>query len=163
MQIAFVSENESWCQTMNYKQVRDILDGVRDCHRRFRDALADALQHMKAEDADEIVDAMRQREQRWQLTLAEYEKDGADSVLDTWVQFVPDEAIKQQLDAIHITSEITIDEIAEMAMNFHNALIGLYTVLAGEVTAPRVQQLFSSLLELEQTVAAEQTWSLRTL
>lgn len=147
---------------MSYRQVRDILNDIRDHHRRFRDALARVDRESGGRaDVEYIAKALQRHEQHWQMALARYGSEGEDAILNTWLQFKPDETVLKELDELTVTRDMSVDDVADLAIRFHNRLVDSYAMLARAVSAPRVQAFFERLVELEQTVTAERAWSIR--
>ena len=146
---------------MNFQQVRDILNCVREYHRQFSDVISSVAQHSSDSRVEQIAMAMRQHEQHWQTTLANYRKDGEIAMLETWIQYVPDEPLHGQLEKIAMNADITIDDLTSIAVGFREALISLYSTLATSVSVPRVQQLFAQLLEMEESTLRQYAWMMR--
>lgn len=145
---------------MSYQQVRDILNDIREHHRKFRKALAHVEEQSgQKADVEWIANGLRRHEEHWETALARYGREGEESILNTWVQFTPDESIREALDDLVVKPDMTLEDVTELAVKFHTSLVETYATLSRAVSAPRAQELFSRLLELEQTVAAEQAWS----
>jgi hypothetical protein len=148
---------------MTFQQVHDIFNRVRDYHRQFRDAAAHVQRESGNASVEWIANGIREHEQNWQIALAMDSSNDEVQILETWIQYVPDESLVQELEAIVVTKEMTINDVAELAIRFHSTLLNLYTALSNQVSAPRAQELFTRLAELEKTVVAKQAWAARTI
>ncbi|QDV49417.1 hypothetical protein [Gimesia fumaroli] len=146
---------------MSYNKVHDILELVQSFHHNMQEALEQIQQDSHSIVVEWLSDQIRRYEQHWQAALADYEKYGAQDVLGTWLQFVPDETIRKEINSITVNSDMTLEELAEINMRFRNALIDLYQTLATASAAPRVQELFQQLLEQERAVVAHQSFKTR--
>ncbi|QDT41398.1 hypothetical protein Pan241w_14580 [Gimesia alba] len=146
---------------MSYNKVQDILKLVQTFHHNMQQALEQIQQDSYSIVVEWLSDQIRRYEQHWQSALADYEKYGAQDVLDTWLQFVPDETVRKEINSITIHPDMTLEELVEINMRFRNALIDLYQTLATASAAPRVQELFQQLLEQEQAVIAHQSFMTR--
>lgn len=146
---------------MAYRKVEDILGLVESFHKRMRFA----LERVEAESHSEMVEwlsqQLRTHELHWQAALSGYEKRVAEGVLDTWLQYIPDEDVRAELDSIQVRRDMTLDELTDVNVRFRQALIQLYESLASGSSAPRVQELFQQLLEYEKSVIAEQSQKTR--
>lgn len=147
---------------MTYQQIGDTLNLIRRFHQQFRDALEAIEGQTDHSSTDWIAEGLRQHEQHWQMALAEYGDEDEDAVLNTWIRFIPDQPIRDELDAIVVTRDLSAEEVSQLAIRFHSALMELYETLAKNSSTPRVQEVFSRLMELEQSVAARQAWSVRS-
>lgn len=134
---------------------------IRAAHRRLRNTLDIVEQRSGSAIAAWLATEMRQRENHWQLALAEFSNGNEDAILDTWLQYVPDESLLERLDDVIATSETSVDHLMAMVNEFHETLGQLYGSLAAGTSAPRLQTFFSRLEELEKTITAEQSWSAR--
>lgn len=147
---------------MTYQQVGDILNVIRDYHRRFRNALENVEVSAGFELTESLARFLQIHEVHWQKALKEYGDEGEEAVLNSYIQYVPDEGVQEALEDIRITSDMSTDDVRQLVMQFHSALIDLYGTLTDQVTAPRVKEFFTRLHELENSVTTEQAWAGRT-
>lgn len=147
---------------MTYQQVSDILKAIQKHHQRFREALMEIEDRAGFEDTESVARALKHHEQNWQKALAEYGEEGEQAVLNTWIQYAPDQGVHDMLSDIVITPEMTIGDVRQLFIRFHNSLVELYSTLKDEVAAPRAKEFFTRLLEQEETLTAEQAWAGRS-
>ncbi|MEZ6132782.1 MAG: hypothetical protein R3C59_29285 [Planctomycetaceae bacterium] len=147
---------------MTYQQIGDILNQIRDYHRRFRQALAEIEDSAGFETTETLAEQLQVHEHHWQIALKEYGDDGEEAILNSYIQYVPDDGIQDALKDIRITPAMSTDDVRQLAIRFHSALIDLYATLKAEANAPRVKEFFTRLHRLEQSVTADQAWSSRT-
>ncbi len=130
-------------------QVKNILDNIRGYHR----SLAKQLESLESHESDEriqlLLEYMARHEDNFEKTLAGYKLDTATGILNTWLKYVPDDAIADSLKHLKFRDEMSADEILRVVLTFDQALIDLYSELAGETAIPRVQELFGKVLALE--------------
>lgn len=145
---------------MNYHQVRDVLKTI----RLFHNQLARACERLGDQTDDErlelLMTIVAQYEQRFSAVLNRYEADVAEGVLNTWLQYAPTEEIQDALQTAELADANSVAEIAQMVWEFEEALVNLYRQLAESTAVPRVQELFSSLLEQELNKTGKYAWSL---
>ncbi|MEQ8855889.1 MULTISPECIES: hypothetical protein [Gimesia] len=142
---------------MAYRKVEDILGLVESFHKRMRQALERVEVESRSESVEWLSKELRAHELHWQAALNGYGKRVAEGVLDTWLQYIPDEDVREQLDSIRVQRDMTLDELNDMNIRFRQALIQLYESLANGSSAPRVKELFEQLLEYEKSVIADQS------
>jgi len=99
---------------MPYYQVRDILELVQKFHHNMQKALENIQQHSRSPGVEWLADQIRRYEQHWQGALADYEKHGTQGVLDTWLQFVPDEPVRKEIDSISVRPNMTLEDLTEI-------------------------------------------------
>jgi len=148
---------------MSYAKARDILSHVRESHRRFSDTLAQIEQESNSEGIEWISKSFRHHERQWQMALAKSGGDDEEAILETWIQFIPSEKLFQELDEIVVTPQMSIDQVAGAAVQFHEALMHLYATLSSQVAAQRAREFFTRLWEHEKTVVSQQAWASREI
>jgi hypothetical protein len=84
------------------------------------------------------------------------------AVLNSYIQYVPDDGVRESLDGIRVTPEMSMGDFRQLVIRFHSALTDLYGTLRDEVDAPHVKELFTSLHDMEQSLTAEQAWAGRS-
>lgn len=146
---------------MAYRQVRDILKDIRDCHRTLADFYEDWEHHAQDQRAQAVLRHVGNHEEFFTEALARYEPRAAEGILDTWIQYPPDETLKDAFEEVELTPETSVDDVVEVVLRMDRALIDAYRQLADSTAAPRVTELFESLLELEETKNRNDAWSAR--
>ena len=135
---------------MSSKRVRDILSRVREFHHR----LAKLYQGLSKDQQDEkgrlLLQYMGRHEAEFERCLARYEREAVEGILDSWVRFADDDSLNLVLCEVPLRADMTPEELIECALKFDDALLALYRHLADSTTAPRVQELFATLAEMEE-------------
>lgn len=134
---------------MASKRLRDVLDRVRwftaTLIERYEDLGESALDRRTRA----LVEYMARHEQQLNAGLKAYEDDTAERILDTWLQFVPDENLEAVFADLDLRPDLSVDEVVERAMTFDRALIELYRALAETTEVPEIRDLFTSLTAME--------------
>lgn len=146
---------------MTYQQVRDVVETIRGAHQQMRDALEAPRTRTQDRRTETLLAALRQEEQQLQLALARFGTDGSSGILDTWLQYVPDEELRQELDDVDFSPEMTAEDIVGRKLQFDQALIALLGQLTEETAVPRVQELFQALLDHARSQASDEAWGIR--
>ena len=132
------------------KQIRDVLKTIEKYHH----TLANLYERVGEREEDErlrwLLGYMARHEDHFQGALRRYEESAAKGVLDSWVQFAEGEALEAALRNYRVDASMSADEVIEAALKFDAALLDLYPQLAEETAAPHVQELFTSLLQMEE-------------
>lgn len=110
---------------------------------------------VEGEKAERLLEHVRRHEKHVQVQLGEYDPEEAKAVLDGWIQFVPTQALEKALEEATFESGMSADEVVERTLEVDRELIGIYRQLAGSLTAPRSQEFFTSLAQLEEVKSSE--------
>jgi hypothetical protein len=145
-----------------FQQVRDILNVIREYHQRFRTALEDVECTADSDLTVALAQQLQLHEQRWRNALKKYGDAGEEAVLNSYIQYVPDDGVREMLVSIQVTPEMSMGDFRQLVIRFHSALTELYGTLRDEVDAPHVKELFTSLHDMEQSLTAEQAWAGRS-
>lgn len=146
---------------MNYQQVRDVVKILRQSHQQLRDALEEPRSRSDNGWTRRMLEALRDEEQDLQITLARYGSDGDHAVLNTWLQYVPDEALSRVQSAIEFTPQMTAEDVVVRKLAYDQALLDLLRHLCEETSVPSVQEFFCSLRDNVESRTSRQVWSVR--
>jgi rubrerythrin len=135
---------------MPSKQIRDILDYVRKFHCCLHDFYEACGEETEDERVKALLDYMGRHEGNFNKALARYEETAAQGVLDTWLQFAPDETLNQAFKKVELTPGMSPDEVIQVALDLDKTLLTLYEELAQSTSAPHVKELFMNLLQMEE-------------
>jgi hypothetical protein len=146
---------------MNYQQVRDVVKLLRRSHQQLRDALEEPRCRSGDAWTRQMLEALRREEQELQIVLARYGAEGEDSVLNTWLQYVPDDELRSVQTAIEFTPDMSAEDVVVRKLAYDQALLDLLRQLCEETSVPRVQEFFCSLRDNVESRTARQVWSVR--
>lgn len=146
---------------MAYRQVRDILKDIEGFHRTLARFYREWESRSRDERAQALLAHVRRHEEFFKQSLARYEPRAAQGILDTWIQYPPDEQLNGALAEIEFHPDMCVDDVAEVVLRMDAALLEAYRQLADSTAAPSVSELFETLLELEETKNRSDAWSAR--
>lgn len=148
---------------MTYQQVRDVVKLLRQSHQKLRDAIEKPRSRSEDSRTRLMLEALRREEQQLQIALAKYEDDtqGRESLLDTWLQFVPDEELRQVQETIEFSPDMSAEDVVLRKLAYDQALLGLLRQLCEETSVPRVQEFFCALRDNVESRIAGEVWSVR--
>jgi len=133
------------------KTTRDLLDQVRDFHKRLSDFYANRADIAKDQRAKMLLEYMSRHELNLEQCLEEYEDVGANEVLDTWFKFAPDIAEPECLDGVELKDDMTVHDIIMTAILFDNCLIEFFKEMAEKAVSEHLREFFDSLVQLENS------------
>jgi hypothetical protein len=143
---------------MTYEQVRDILSRIRSFHRRLRDELEQVRPTSKDRRTQFLLEALRRDEQAMNIALAKYQRHGGVNVLDTWIQYVPDEETQRLLTENHFSSDMDPEEMLARKAGIDQALADLYRSLSEQTSATQVGELFAGLAQQTLQRLTQESW-----
>lgn len=156
-----ITEDEMTGKQMTFQQVRDVVKQIRRAHQQLRDALERPRSRSSDARTRMMLDALCREEQNLQLTLGLHGAKSQESLLNTWLQYVPDPEVMDTLSGIAFRPEMSADEVVARKLEFDHAMIQLLQQLSGQTSVPQVQEFFKTLLENLQSRASRQAWNIR--
>lgn len=133
--------------TATYGQVREILTAAVEFHRRLEDFYAKLSEQ---EDRDEqrvrmLLEYMSRHEKAFERMLAGYETPEARKLLDTWMQYEPDDRALHIPQPESLRPDMSVDEVVEIALGLDDQLARFYAQAATMARYPQVRDLFDGL------------------
>ena len=144
----------------SYKQVKDVLKRVSAWHTELLEFCGDEV----PDDSPykPLVQYLAAHEAAAKQVLDAYEPTARDTILNTWLQYVPAEGVEEVFLSRDLRDDLTPGQVVGMVMEFDNALVSLYRSLADSANSPlKVQEMFRSLLEMQQWQQLRNAWSIR--
>ena len=146
----------------SYTTVRDILRQVSHWHRELLDHCCEG----DAADADEafrpLAEYLTIHERSLQRVLDQDGTQEQDTVLNTWLQYVPAEEVEKVINRWKLKEHPAAEEVTALVLEFDDALIEFYKSLANQAQAPpRINEVFQNLLEAEEWQRLRNAWSIR--
>jgi hypothetical protein len=135
---------------MSVEQTRTIIDHTRDFHKRislYYHRLADSTQKQRVKL---LLDYMSEHEKRLANYIEEYEETAPASILNTWFQSASNTDAGRLLQDIELGSNQSIDDIIDLGIQISECVLEVYRKLADQAEPESVQQIFASLLNMEE-------------
>lgn len=129
-----------------YKQTFEIFDYARIFHRKMREFYNQLHEKTEKQRIKLLLEYLSRHEKQRVETLARYEKDASRKVMDTWFKYVPENISFDCLKNIEINSNMSVDDVVEIALGMNNCLIELYKGVIEETKVEEVKDVFNSLL-----------------
>lgn len=107
---------------------------------------------------------MQRREAAMQQVLDHYEADeggagdDAEGILDTWLQYVPADEVQSAVARAEIDRDTSVESIVATALEVDRGLVEMHRQLAAQANSERVQELFESLVTLEERDDKHLSW-----
>jgi hypothetical protein len=144
---------------MAYQQVREILQSVRQFHRRLRQDAEETYGDTSDPRSQFLLKSLSRSEREMDQALREYEEEeGDNSVLETWIQYIPDDDLQATILEGKLPPGATPGEVLEWRREIDESLVEFYRQLASQVSAARAEELFESLAEVAEQRLADHVW-----
>lgn len=135
----------------SYKTVREILNQVSLWHRRLLDHCCEGDEPEQRDPFQPLVEYLSAHERAAKHVLDRYKPDERETILNTWLQYVPAEQVDEVFSKRDLDETRSPEEVVAMILEFDNALVELYKTLANQAQAPpRINEVFQALLEMEE-------------
>ena len=134
---------------MAIKQTRDVLDYVRDFHKKLGDFYDDLADHQDKERIKMLLTYMARHEKYLEEMLDEYEKNASKKVMDSWLQCAPEMEMVDIFATVKLDPDMSVDDIISLAVKLDDYLIEVYRKVADSAELEEVKNIFTKLLEKE--------------
>ena len=138
-----------------YKQARDIFDMIRRFHKQLAVFYEQLSEKSEKERVRMLLTYMSRHEKNFERALGEYDHETASKVLDTWIQFAPDSRILSIPEVKDLHSDMSVDDVVDIAMELDDHLIKFYSEAERCVDFNLPKEFFGKLKEQEQAEEAE--------
>jgi len=138
-----------------YKRVDDLLGMVHRFHKQLAVFYAQLSENSDRERVQMLLQYMSRHERNFAQAMAEYDKETADKLLDTWIQYAPDRDVLSIPQAKDLDKNMTVDDVVKIAMELDEHLARFYSEAARSVDFSELKDFFCKLQEQEQADKAE--------
>jgi rubrerythrin len=138
-----------------YKRARDVLNMIRRFHQQLAEFYAQLSAISEKQRVRMLLGYMSRHEKNFERALAEYDQETASKVLDAWIQYAPDGRILSIPEAKDLHSDMSVDDVVDIAMELDDHLIKFYSEAVRCVDFSVLKEFFGKLKEQEQAEEAE--------
>lgn len=132
---------------MTVQRTRDVLERAREFHRQLGAFYHDLESKTDRPRVKLLLDYMSLHEERLDAFLEKYEQVAEKGVLNAWLQNVPELAACKCFEQLHLSPDMTADEVVRIALGLDECLVKLYETVAQQAPSTDVKELFQELLE----------------
>ena len=130
-----------------FKKVRDILEYLQKVHEDVSDYYGRLANKEDKEKVQIFLDYLREHNDNLKEIISRYEEEGDNSLLDTWIQYSPQNTIRLEMEIIDFNPKMTIDEILEKALILDNWLENYYDYIAENAPSTKLKDVFYNLYQ----------------
>ena len=135
---------------MAYEQTRDVLADAEAFHRQIGEYYHQVSGQSAKQRIKMLLDYLSRHEEQLADSLADYEQDASQAVMDTWFQSKHKMDICALLKDVRISPEMSVDDVVDVGLKVDECLIAVFRDLAENAPCEDVRNLFRNLLELEE-------------
>jgi hypothetical protein len=137
---------------MPSQRICDILDRVRSVHQRLLERYQ-ALNHVTHDEEVQLLLAdLERRESTFIGCLEGFKVEGSRQVLESWLQFVPEEVIRLEEFTSQLPPAESVEGLVNEVIEVNRSLQGAYRALADCCDLPKVRELFENLAQWEENL-----------
>ncbi len=130
-----------------YITVADVLEKARRFHQQLEEFYERLSRESDRERLRLLLDYMRRHEDHFTEGLKQYADQGQERLLETWLQYGPDEKPLELPPVRELADGMSLDDIQEAALQFDDTLAAFYDDAASLVQSDEVRHLFRDLAE----------------
>jgi rubrerythrin len=130
-----------------FKKVREILRILQNVHNQVIDYYNHLSDTVKKEQVKILLDHMSRNKLAFKKVIEKYEIEGNQPLLDAWIQYTPEESIKKEVDELETNSDMSIDDVIQIAVDFDDWLENYYRYMSETVASSNLKKVFSNLME----------------
>ena len=134
----------------NFEQVKDVLDYGKELHAQLSVLYTSLGRASEQARVKMLLDYLSRHERNRRQALQRFEQDSQTGSLDVWLQYAPSPEIERLLADCVIRPDMSVDEVARIALAFDDALIEIYREAAREAEDTRAKELFENLADQEE-------------
>lgn len=131
-----------------FTQVSQILDFASDFHKHCEDLYRQLRGESDSYMLGLLIEQMEHHEQAMQQCLDRYQHQAPAAIIDTWVQFAPEESADELIRSMRSGGTITPEALFAFGKKLDAALTDTYQHLAEDAESEEVRELFAGLLEM---------------
>jgi hypothetical protein len=134
----------------NFEQVKDVLDYGKELHAQLSVLYTSLGRQSEQARVKMLLDYLSRHERNRRQAIQRFEQDPHAGSLDVWLQYAPSPEIERMLANCVIRPDLSVDDVARIALAFDDALIAIYREAAREAEDTRARELFENLAEMEE-------------
>ncbi len=135
---------------MHYETVKDVVDHSRQLHQQISQFYHKLSEKNAQARVSMLLEFLQRHEANLADTLNKFEKDKSQKVLDSWLQFSPDQDLNQELAEMEVNENMDADDVVEVALKLDKYFIDLYQDMVDGATSSAVKEVFQNLLDMEE-------------
>lgn len=135
---------------MRFTQVRNMLDQVREFHGQLAEYYSQLSDTAAQHRVKLLLDHMSSHEKHLQSSLAAYEEDASQQVMNTYVDCIYCDEILATCEQTPIAPQTDVDGVIKVAMDVDNCLLRFYREVAENADSETVREVFRNLIDSEE-------------
>lgn len=135
---------------MHYQTVKDVVDHSRQLHQDISGLYAKLSEDQAQVRVGMLLEYLKRHEDNLEQSLDQFESDKSQKVLDSWLQYTPEQDVSDVLVGLTISDHMSTDQVVDMAFKLDDFFIELYQEIIDHSASSSVKVVFQNLLDMEQ-------------
>lgn len=135
---------------MHYQTVKDVVDHSRQLHQDISGLYAKLSEDQTQVRVGMLLEYLKRHEDNLEQSLDQFESDKSQKVLESWLQYTPDQDVSDVLLGLTISDHMSTDQVVDMALKLDDFFIELYQEIIDHSASSSVKVVFQNLLDMEQ-------------
>lgn len=135
---------------MPYFQIKDVLNRVRDFHTSISAHIGEMPDQSNRMRVRLLLDYVAMYETCFSEVVKRYEEIGEESVLNMWIQFVPETKVNQVFEEADLSDDDSIEEVVKLVFQSHERIFEIFKHFRDASRSSQIAEFFDNLLAIQQ-------------
>jgi rubrerythrin len=132
------------------RQVIDFLHWAEAYHKRLHDFYEEKEHEALRPEVKALLQYMARHQDILRHVIEEYEKGSSQEVLEAWYKVSPDPKALESVDKTPFRTDMTINEVIDLALDLDRKLIEMYRMLLRDAESESLREVVENLLASEE-------------
>lgn len=133
-----------------FKQLYEVIKNARSFHLNIAEIYNQLITNTKDNRAKLLLRHMHEHELRMANNLKNYSLINPAKVMQTWIQYTPEESPREVLQGINLTGILDIEEINRLGQQVDQYFLNLYQSIYSSIDVVEVREVFGSLKQIQE-------------
>ncbi len=133
-----------------FKQLYEVIKNARSFHLNIAEIYNQLITNTKDNRAKLLLRHMHEHELRMANNLKNYSLINPAKVMQTWIQYTPEESPREVLQGINLTGILDIEEINRLGQQVDQYFSNLYQSIYSSIDVVEVREVFENLKQIQE-------------
>jgi len=130
---------------MMFKQVKDILTQIQDIQNDLNNYYTGISGKTDREKVKILLDSVKETKNKMVKSIEEYKEHGNIDILNTWIQYSPENPVHFDEAEYSITTDMDVEEVVKRIIRHDNWLDTIYEYIAESASSTAVKNVFENM------------------
>jgi hypothetical protein len=130
---------------MMFKQVKDILTQIQNIQNDLNNYYTGISGKTDREKVKILLDSVKETKNKMVNSIEEYKEHGNIDILNTWIQYSPENPVHFDEAEYSITTDMNVEEVVKRIIRHDNWLDTIYEYIAETASSTAVRNVFENM------------------